>query len=66
VKPVSLQLVRADGVRIPPFRVNPLHSSSLIGAAMRVMVAEAGTPFAHDLLFIMQDGSRVTAKPKAA
>lgn len=64
MKPVSLQLVRKDGVRIPPFRINPLHGSSLIGAAMNIMVSEAGTPYDHDLLFIMADGSRVVAKPK--
>ena len=62
----TLQLIRDDGVRVPAFRINPLHRSGTVRAALSVMVAEADTAFAHRLLFTMQDGSRVVAKARAA
>lgn len=54
----SLQLLLDDGRKGP--LIKP--SARTVDAAINVMVAEARTPWAHRLLFIMADGSAVVAK----
>jgi len=60
----SYQLIRFDGVRIPPIKAMPSTREAQVRAALSVMISEARTAFAHRLLFVMDDGTRVIAKPR--
>jgi hypothetical protein len=59
----SLQLIFDNGTASGLIR--PGKDGGAVGAALRVMLSEAGSQFHHVVCFRMADGSRVIAKPKA-
>lgn len=60
----SYQLLRADGRKIAPYKPAPSNPDASVVAALKVMLRDHQTPHAHSLLFVMDDGSRVIAKPR--